>query len=111
MCYAGAWCGMDENLSQEMQVEGGKEHGPNSSVSEPAAALSAQPPLGMAPHRPGAHVAGPDLSWGLTHQPHGQPHLPTEDLLALGVVHAGGPAAIGQALPVAIVWKKERESG
>lgn len=75
-------------------------------MSEPAAALWAQPPLGMAAHRPGAR----DLSWGLTHRPHGQPHLPTEDLLALGVVHSGGPAAIGQALPVAIVWKKERES-
>lgn len=64
----------------------------------------------LAAMMPGACAADPDLSWDLTHGPHGQPHLPTEDLLALRVVHAGGPAAIGQALPVAVVWKKERES-
>lgn len=35
-------------------------------------------------------------------------HLLTEDLLALRVIHACGPAAIGQALPVATVWKKKK---
>lgn len=38
-----------------------------------------------------------------------EPHLLAEDLMALGVVHTGGPGAIGQALPVAVVWEKKRE--
>lgn len=39
-----------------------------------------------------------------------EPHLLAEDLLALRVVHAGGPCAVGQAFPVAVVCKEKSAS-
>lgn len=36
------------------------------------------------------------------------PHLFVENLLALRIIHTGCPAAVGQALPVAIVWEENK---
>lgn len=60
---------------------------------------------------PTGHVAG---TWPVLVAPSllirmvAYPHLIIENLLALGVIHSGCPAAVGQALPVAIVWEKKK---
>lgn len=36
------------------------------------------------------------------------PHLFVENLLALRIIHTGCPAAVGQTLPVAIVWEENK---